>query len=83
MFKCLDANTFDHREAKDLNSSLLVKGKLLLQVVTKQHGIQVPYTEHETKSWSPIVFQWIRHPQLNAILILIIRKKAGGSWNED
>ena len=50
MFKCLDANTFDHREAKDLNSSLLVKGKLLLQVVTKQHGIQVPYTEYESKS---------------------------------
>lgn len=50
MFKCLDASTFDHREAKDLNSSLLVKGKLLLQVATKQHGIQVPYTEHETKS---------------------------------
>lgn len=56
-FKCLDSNTFDHREAEDLNSSLLVKGKPLLQGVTKQHGIQVPYTEYETKSRSPIVFQ--------------------------
>ena len=57
MFKCLDSNTVDHREAKDLNSSLLVKGKSLMQGVTKQHGIQVPYTEYETKSRSPIVFK--------------------------